>query len=55
VHVPALRHGSPRLAHRREPVALDHRHGLEALGEHTRGQEPGHAATDHHGVLPDAT
>ena len=34
-----------------ERIALDDRHAVEVGGEHTRGQQAGHAAADDDGVL----
>ena len=55
VGVAALRHRPAALEAGRQGVALDHGHPLVGLRERPGGQQPGHAPTDHDGVLTDAS
>ncbi len=49
--MPGLRHASSELGTWGEAVALDHRHAVEVIGEHTGGQQAGHAPTNDHGLI----
>ena len=53
VGVRALRNPAASLDADRELVALDHGDALVRVGEHSRGQQPGHAGANHHCVFAD--
>ena len=53
VGVAALRHRPAALKAGRQGVAIHDGHPLVGLRERPGGQQPGHAAADHHGVLTD--
>jgi len=53
VGVRALRNPAAILVADGQPVALDHGDALVRVGQHSCGQQPGHAGANHHRVLAD--
>lgn len=51
VDVPRLRCAAPVIRARREIVAVDDGHLAVGIGEHARGEQAGHAAAQHDGVV----
>jgi hypothetical protein len=48
---PALRNPAPVRRFGGQDVAFDHYHGSVKVGEHSRGQQSGHARAEHYSVI----